>query len=465
MVVERNGGGVKPAGIPKWLVVAVDISLANLGLYCGFILVAGELQGFQIGPLFILLPSMALVTVLLFNSLGLYSRQRSGFMPIVRSMITGVIGLTLFSILFAFWTRAFMLQRGIFLAAPLFQLLLLLGWRMLYWRLELWIHGQKKLLVIGNRYETEQTLEKIMHLPQGLFEVIHVLAPEKFDQLTDWLPQADTVMITGSLDLERKNRVIRDSFDRNIEVFIIPDLYEIILTRAAMTQILDTPVIECHDVQLTFLQLFTKRIFDLTFVLIMALPALPLFLLAGLAIRFSSPGPIVYAQERVGLRGRIFTLYKLRTMIVEAEEESGPVFSTEEDDRVTPVGRFLRAARLDELPQLYNVLRGDLSIVGPRPERPYFVEIFQQAMPEYKLRHLVKPGITGMAQVAGHYSTNTHDKLRYDLYYLSDYSFFMDLKVLLLTIPALFNSEAARGVKKELVEGDDPSIRPGGCNG
>ena len=450
MVVERNGGGVKPAGIPKWLVALVDLALANLGLYLGFVLATGELQGFQIGPLFFLLPTVSLVTVLLFNNLGLYSRQRSGLMPIIRSLITGVVGITLFSILFAFWTRAFIFQRTVFIAAPLLQLFLLLGWRILYWQLELWIHGQKKLLVIGSRHEVEQVLEKIVNLPQGLFEVIRVLAPEKFDQFDGWLEQADAVMITSSLDQEKKKRVIRESFDRNIEVIIIPDLYEIILTRATMTQLHDTPLIECHDVQLTFLQIFAKRAFDLTFVLILTPPALLLLLFTSLAVRLLTAGPVFYAQERVGLRGRYFTLYKLRTMIAEAEEESGPVFSTEEDDRVTPVGRFLRATRLDELPQLYNVLRGDLSIVGPRPERPYFVEQFQQEMPEYKLRHLVKPGITGLAQVAGYYATNTHDKLRYDLYYISDYSLFMDLRILLLTVPTLFNREAARGVRNKV---------------
>ncbi len=452
MALERNGLSVKPAGIPKWLVALVDLSLANLGLYFGFVLTTGELQGFQIGPLFVLLPAVSLLTVLLFNNLGLYSRQRSGFTPIVRALVIGVIGLTFFSIFFAFWTRAFIFQRAVFVAAPLLQFLLLLGWRILYWRLELWIHGQKKLIVIGTSLDVEQALEKIMCLPQGVFEVVKVLPPEKFEQLSRWLPEADAVMITGALDMEQKNMIIRESFEWNIELFIIPELYEIILTRAAMTQVHDTPVIECNDMQLNFLQLFTKRIFDLILVLIIALPALPLLFFTGLAVRFTSSGPVIFAQERVGLQGRAFTLYKLRTMIAEAEEESGPVFSTEADDRVTAVGRFLRATRLDELPQLYNVLRGDLSIVGPRPERPFFVDQFQQEMPEYKLRHLVKPGITGLAQVYGHYATNTHDKLRYDLYYLSDYSLFLDFRILLLTIPTLFNREASKGVRKKTTE-------------
>ncbi len=452
MAAEKNGAYLKPESIPKWLVALVDIALANLGLYFGFLLSTGQLQSFQIGPLFILFPAVSVVTVLLFNSLGLYSRQRSGFTPIIRSLIIAVIGLTVFSIFFAFWTRAFIFQRSVFLAAPLLQLLLLLGWRILYWRLELWIHGQKKLLVIGSRNEVDQALEKLMCLPKGIFEVIRVLDPEKVDQLPQWLDKVDAVLITGTLDMEQKNRIVRESFDHNLEVFIVPDLYEIILTRAAMTQVHDTPVIECHDMQLTFLQYFAKRVCDLLFALAVAVPALPLLALSSLAVRLTSSGPVIYSQDRVGFRGKVFTLYKLRTMVVDAEEQSGPVLSMEEDDRVTPLGRFLRATRLDELPQLYNVLRGDLSLVGPRPERPYFVEQFEREIPDYKLRHLVKPGITGLAQVNGYYATNSQDKLRYDLYYLSDYSILMDIKILLLTIPTLFNREATRGVSKESIE-------------
>ena len=452
MTAEKNEAYLKPEGIPKWLVALVDIALANLGLYFGFVIATGQLQSFQIGPLFILFPSVSLVTVLLFNSLGLYSKQRSGFTPIVRSLVIAVIGLTLFSIFFAFWTRAFIFQRSVFVAAPLLQLMLLLGWRILYWRLELWIHGQKKLLVIGSRNEVDQALEKLMCLPKGIFEVTRVLDPEKVDQLPDWLDKVDAVLITGALAMDQKNRIVRESFDQNKEVFIVPDLYEIILTRAAMTQVHDTPVIECHDMQLTFLQHFMKRVCDLLFALVAAVPALLMLALSSLAVRLTSSGPVIYSQDRVGFRGKVFTLYKLRTMVVDAEEQSGPVLSMEEDDRVTPVGRFLRAARLDELPQLYNVLRGDLSLVGPRPERPYFVEQFEREIPDYKLRHLVKPGITGLAQVNGYYATNSQDKLRYDLYYLSDYSILMDIKILLLTIPTLFNREAARGVSKKAVE-------------
>lgn len=448
----NNGSKVKPEQIPKWLVAIVDMSLANLGLYLGFVFATGQLQGFQIGSLILLFPAVSLVTVMLFHNLGLYSSQRSGLTPLIRALITGVIGLTVFSIFFAFWTRAFIFQRSVFIAAPLLQLTLLLGWRILFWRLELWVQGQKKLLVIGTSDEVERALEKIMCLPKGIFEVTRVINPERLDEFNRYLEEADSVMITGFLDMEQKNRIIRDSFDQNKEVFIVPDLYEIILTRAAMTQVHDTPLIECHNMQLSFIQLFVKRILDLAFAIPATILACPVLLIFCLLIKATSPGPAIFSQERVGYRGAVFTLYKIRTMIHDAEENSGPVFSTEEDDRVTAVGRFLRATRLDELPQLYNVIRGDLSMVGPRPERPYFVKQFEEVMPEYRLRHLVKPGITGLAQVNGYYATNSQDKLRYDLYYIAEYSLLMDFRILLLTIPTLFNREAAKGIKTDMEE-------------
>jgi len=449
---KRSG---KPGEMPRWLVALVDVSLVSLGFYLAFISATGELQGLQIESLIILFPPLLLITVLLFGNLGLYSQQRGGIMPIIRALITGVIVIDLLSVMLAFWTRAFVLDRLIFILAPLYQLLLLLGWRILFWYLEMWINGQKRLLVIGSRSDAERALEKITSLPKGIFEVIRVMPPADLKELPEALEEADAVMIAGSLDMEEKNLVVRESFNRSREVFIIPDLYEIILTRAMMTQVDDTPVIECHDMQLDFLQLAVKRLFDLLLALALGLVSLPVLLLLGLAIRLDSPGPAIYSQERVGLRGNIFTLYKLRTMLVDAEDASGPVLSNEEDDRVTRVGRFLRSSRLDELPQLYNVLRGDLSIVGPRPERPYFVTRFQEEMPEYGLRHLVKPGITGLAQVAGYYATNTRDKLRYDLYYVADYSLLLDFRILLLTVPTIFNREAARGLRKEIEERAD----------
>ena len=161
----------------------------------------------------------------------------------------------------------------------------------------------------------------------------------------------------------------------------------------------------------------------------------PLLALVALLVKRTSPGPIIFAQERIGHHGKPFILFKFRTMRQDAELSTGPVLSPGDADcRLTPVGRALRRFRIDELPQLWNVLRGDMSLVGPRPERPYFVQQFEQIVPTYSHRHLARPGITGLAQVCGDYHTDARDKLRFDLIYVSHQSLWLDISILMRTV-------------------------------
>jgi lipopolysaccharide/colanic/teichoic acid biosynthesis glycosyltransferase len=166
----------------------------------------------------------------------------------------------------------------------------------------------------------------------------------------------------------------------------------------------------------------------------------------AILIRLTSPGKILFAQRRVGRDGVGFTLSKFRTMVADAERHTGPVLATANDPRITKTGAFLRATRLDEFPQLFNVLRGEMSLVGPRPERPHFVQQFREQIPGYEFRLAVKPGVTGLAQVFGRYSTTAERKLRFDLTYITKYSLLMDIRLLLSTIAVLLRREQAEGI-------------------
>jgi lipopolysaccharide/colanic/teichoic acid biosynthesis glycosyltransferase len=168
----------------------------------------------------------------------------------------------------------------------------------------------------------------------------------------------------------------------------------------------------------------------------------------ALLIRLTSPGKAIFSQKRVGRDGIEFHLYKFRTMISDAERHTGPVLATADDPRITKVGAFLRATRLDEFPQLFNVLRGEMSLVGPRPERGHFIREFRERIPGYEFRLSVKPGVTGPAQVCGSYSTTAERKLRFDLMYVNDYSLFKDINILLRTFAVLIRVGQARGVEK-----------------
>jgi exopolysaccharide biosynthesis polyprenyl glycosylphosphotransferase len=190
-----------------------------------------------------------------------------------------------------------------------------------------------------------------------------------------------------------------------------------------------------------------KRLFDIVFSTLCLVLLSPIFLLLFFIIPINSPGAAIYKQERVGMGGQTFYIYKFRSMVDQAEKETGPVLALNKDPRVTFIGKFLRRTRMDEWPQLWNILKGEMSVVGPRPERPYFVDTYEATIPNYRIRHIVRPGITGLAQVKGSYSTPTETKLSYDLQYIYSYSFFLDIKIVCSTFKVIMQQERAEGIK------------------
>jgi exopolysaccharide biosynthesis polyprenyl glycosylphosphotransferase len=222
--------------------------------------------------------------------------------------------------------------------------------------------------------------------------------------------------------------------ERPLRIAILPSVYEIAIGRLRHLNIHDTPLIEVRRNPNEPLERFLKRSLDLVMSGLALLIVLPLFLVVSVAIVILSPGTVFYLQERVGRGGRLFRLVKFRTMIPDAERHSGEVYAQDGDPRITRIGALLRRFRIDELPQLFNVFKGDMSFVGPRPERPGFVRLFASTLPGYHERHKVKPGITGLAQVRGYYDTVAGKKLKYDLAYIYNQSFSLDLLILLETI-------------------------------
>jgi Undecaprenyl-phosphate glucose phosphotransferase len=220
-----------------------------------------------------------------------------------------------------------------------------------------------------------------------------------------------------------------------VDVKVVPDLLQVIALRARLEDLDGVPVININDVPLTGFNAIVKRIIDIAISMVALIGmALPLGIIAAL-IKMSSRGDVFYRQQRMGLDGKPFMIYKFRSMYDDAEAETGPVFASEQDPRRTPLGKLLRRSNVDELPQLWNVLRGDMSIVGPRPERPLFVAQFKDKIPQYMLRHKVKAGITGWAQVNGwRGNTSIEKRIEYDLYYIENWSLRLDLKILILTI-------------------------------
>jgi exopolysaccharide biosynthesis polyprenyl glycosylphosphotransferase len=220
-------------------------------------------------------------------------------------------------------------------------------------------------------------------------------------------------------------------------VCVVPSPYEILIGRTEHLHLHDIPLIEVIPDPVAGGASAAKRIFDLCLAALLGLLALPVLLLVALAVALTSRGPVLFQQERVGRNHRPFTMVKFRTMQAGAEEATGPVLATENDPRVTWLGRYLRTARLDELPQLWNVLRGDMSFVGPRPERPEFIADFERDIHGYAERVRIRPGLTGYAQVNGEYHTSAATKLKYDLAYIYNRSLWLDLKILSETVKVI----------------------------
>jgi len=256
----------------------------------------------------------------------------------------------------------------------------------------------------------------------------------------------DHLYVALALDEHPKLLELMDIANREcIDVKVVPDLLQFIALRARLEDLDGLPVINVNDVPLQGFNAWVKRTLDIALsAAALAVLAIPIGIISAL-VRWTSNGPVFYRQERMGLDGRAFTVFKIRSMYQDAEDSSGPVWARDDDPRTTPIGRWLRRFDLDELPQFWNVLKGDMSIVGPRPERPFFVEQFKHRIPQYMLRHKVKAGITGWAQVNGwRGNTSLEKRIEYDLYYIENWSVTLDIKIMWLTlVRGLFQRSAA----------------------
>jgi Undecaprenyl-phosphate glucose phosphotransferase len=268
----------------------------------------------------------------------------------------------------------------------------------------------------------------------------------KYEDLGRFLTRADIDQIVVALPLEDQQvlpEIMEELKDSMLDIKIIPDLYQFASIGGAIEEFEGLPVISLQGCPLDGINLFTKRTLDLLVASVALLICSPLMVAIAILIKLTSRGPILFKQERVSFDGSRFHIIKFRTMYLDAEAQ-GPGWTTPGDDRVTPIGRVLRSLSLDELPQLFNVLRGDMSIVGPRPERPVFIKEFRQRIPRYMLRHKVPAGITGWAQVHGWRGDTSIDKrIEYDLYYIENWSLLLDLKIVCMTLVNGFKNRNA----------------------
>ncbi len=315
--------------------------------------------------------------------------------------------------------------------------------------------GRKSAVVVGFNTKGQEVHDQIIeHRALGLdikaYVAIHpenvgkiyknVEVKGTYQELLDIVIKSEATEIIIALEKENHDLlvdIISEVENKGIGLKIVPDLYEILSGQARTSQLYGIPLIDIMPELMPEWEKKLKRISDVVISFIILALTLPLTILVAVIIKFDSRGPVLFRQERIGMNSKKFKIYKFRSMFRDAEKHTGPVWSTKDDPRVTRFGKIMRKLRIDEIPQFINVLKGEMSIVGPRPERPYFVEMLAQQLPYYKRRLKVRPGITGWAQVKHKYDESIEDvkvKLRYDLFYIENMSLRMDIKILARTI-------------------------------
>ena len=304
------------------------------------------------------------------------------------------------------------------------------------------VHGERPVDDILQKFASRKdkySVEKCINISEGI-GAICAEATERYDAVVIW-----------DIDVATRNEIMKFCYGKNIRVYIMPHISDVILKGSDMLNLFDTPIFLTREYVLTMDQRFFKRMIDLVCAVILAVITSPIMLLTAIIVKLYDGGPVLYKQVRVTRGNREFKIMKFRSMRVDAEKDGVARLASKNDSRITPIGKFIRKVRIDELPQLFNIIKGDMSFIGPRPERPEIIEQYLKEMPEFAFRTKVKAGLAGYAQVYGKYNTTPYDKLKLDLTYIENYSLWLDIKLMLLTLKILFSAESTEGVDSKQV--------------
>ena len=299
------------------------------------------------------------------------------------------------------------------------------------------VYGSESALTLKFKMDTRKDKYRITRL---------VSADTGFDEICRIITGYDAVIL-NDVHAEIRNDILKFCYQNEIRTYISPKITDIIVRGGTSISLFDTPLLLVRSRGLTTTQKFIKRLFDILLCLPATVIALPIMIVVAIAIKIEDGGPVFYKQKRVTINGKVFEILKFRSMIVDAEKNGNTSPAADHDPRITKVGSVIRALRMDELPQILNILKGDMSIVGPRPERVENVQEYRESFPEFDYRLKVKGGLTGYAQIYGKYNTSPYDKLRLDMMYIENYSLMLDIKLVLTTLRILLNKESTEGFK------------------
>lgn len=303
------------------------------------------------------------------------------------------------------------------------------------------------LMVYGSEGALE--LESKMSIRTDKYRFSELISvDEGFEKICEKIHMHDTVLL-NDVPAQIRNDILKYCYTNAIRVYATPKLSDIIMSGAEEINLFDTPLRLIRGTGLSLEQRAVKRGMDIVLCSVAMVVATPIMLIVAIAIKLEDGGPVFFKQKRATIDGKTFDILKFRSMIVDAEKFGQVIPATEKDPRITKVGNIIRATRIDELPQILNILKGEMSIVGPRPERVEHVEKYSKEVPEFSYRLKVKGGLTGYAQIYGKYNTSAYDKLRLDLLYIEKYSLLLDIKLILMTLQIMLRKESTEGFKEE----------------
>jgi exopolysaccharide biosynthesis polyprenyl glycosylphosphotransferase len=449
----------------RWIATSIlmDAFLTNLGMVLAFLLrFGGHLPPFNFQAYTNLAVFITIVQLFCLYVYDLYEIERpQENWEIFTSVVKAVSLSTLFTVFLTFFFRFLSFPRTVFVLSWLILVTFLTLWRVIFIKIFPFEYPLQRILIVGTGKPALEVAKEIEKRRNWGYELVGLISPRPLSiskrkkgypilgslrSLVRIVKEkaVDRVIVASPVKHRDLLEKLAESSEMDVKVDVIPELYEIFIGRIDHGLIGDIPLVELTRKPIPDWLSLSKRAFDIFFSLFLLILLSPFMFLIALLIKLTSKGPVIYKQERVGQGEKNFWLYKFRTMIEDAEKETGPVLATEDDPRITPIGKFLRRYRLDELPQLVNILKGEMSFVGPRPERPYFVKQFKESIPGYAERFKVKPGVTGLAQVTAGYATTPRNKLKYDLIYIYNQSLFLDLKILAKTIKVVLAGKGAR---------------------
>ena len=342
-----------------------------------------------------------------------------------------------------------LLRPSYMLWAAAVQLAIAAVWTFLCQKVYQRLFPPRKLLLIYGERPIQDIMGKFASRPDKYDIVKSMNLTEGLPAIYDEITAGYGGIVLWDIPTSVRNDLLKYCYSKYIRVYLMPKISDVIIRGADPVHLFDTPIFLTREYSMTIEQRMVKRLIDVVCSLILIVLASPFMLITALAVKLYDHGPVLYKQVRCTTGGKEFKILKFRSMRVDAEKDGVARLASQNDSRITPVGKFIRKVRLDELPQLFNILKGDMSFIGPRPERPEIIKQYMEDMPEFAFRMKMKAGLAGYAQVYGKYNTTPYDKLKLDLFYIENYTVWLDLKLMLLTLKILFKPESTEGIDEK----------------